>query len=107
MRDMDPDRFRLARINGAAGHYAHLRQLSGEQETQALASITSAAAGRADLLAHAAGILLGFHEGTTGESRARSTAELFIKAGADQHQIARWTDEGRRRAQAVTGKDRW
>ena len=98
MRDIDPDRFRLARINGAAGHYAHLRRLTSEQETEALASITMAAAGRVDLLAHAAGILLGFHEGTTEEPRARHTADLLIKAGADQHQIPRWTEEGRRRA---------
>ena len=32
MRDTDPDRFRLARINGAAGRYAHLRELTNEQE---------------------------------------------------------------------------
>ena len=70
MRDIDLDRFRLARINGAAGHYAHLRELTSEQEGEALASITMAAAGRTDLLAHAAGIRLGFHEGTTGEARA-------------------------------------
>lgn len=99
MRDPDPDRFRLARINGAAGHYAHhLCELTSEQEGEALASITAAAAGRTDLLAHAAGILLGFHEGTPGEARARLTASLMIKAGADQDQIPRWTEEGRRRA---------
>lgn len=98
MRDTDPDRFRLARINGAAGHYAHLRELTSEQEGEALATITMAAAGRTDLLAHAAGILLGFHEGTSEEARARLTADLLIKAGADQHQIPHWTEEGRRRA---------
>lgn len=70
MRGPGPDRFRLARINGAAGHYAHLRELTNEQEGEALAGITVAAAGRTDLLAHAAGILLGFNEGTTGEARA-------------------------------------
>ena len=32
------------------------------------------------------------------EARARHTADLMIKAGADQHQIPRWTEEGRRRA---------
>jgi hypothetical protein len=72
---------------------------------EALASITVAAAGRTDLLAHAAGILLGFHEGTTGEARARHTADLLIKAGADQHQIPRWT-EGRRRAHPGVPGDR-
>ena len=106
MRDTDPDRFRLARINGAAGHYAHLRELTSEQEDEALATITMAAAGRTDLLAHVAGILLGFHEGTPGEARARHTADLLIKAGADQRQIPRWTEEGRRRAHPSLPGDR-
>jgi len=84
MRDTDPDRFRLARINGAAGHYAHLRELTSEQEDEALATITMAAAGRT----------------------ARHTADLLIKAGADQRQIPRWTEEGRRRAHPSLPGDR-
>src|SRR5450432_3218504 len=98
MSDSDPDKFRLARITGTAGHYARPHRLSDDQETEALAHITAAAAGRTDLLAHAAGILLGFNEGTTDEPRARLTADLLIKAGADPHQIPRWTAEGRLRA---------
>ncbi len=59
------------------------------------------APGRADLLAEAAGVMLGAAEGTVGEPRACAAAELCRAAGADPALVPQWTEEGRRRAQAV------
>lgn len=55
------------------------------------------AAGRADLLAHVAGLLEGFSEGQLDEPLARQAAGLCLAAGADTDAIPAWTEEGRRR----------
>jgi len=51
-----------------------------------------------ELLAEAAGILLGFSEGSLDEAKAKAAAQLGRLAGADEALIARWAEEGRRRA---------
>ena len=60
--------------------------------------------GRADLLAEAAGVMLGAAEGTVDEPRACAAAELCRTAGADPALVPPWTEEGRRRAQEVFGR---
>ena len=64
----------------------------------AVAELTEAAAGRADLLAERAGTALGFGEGRPDAARYRQIAELCIAAGADQALIERWIKVGRERA---------
>ena len=64
----------------------------------AVAELTEAAAGRADLLAERAGTALGFGEGRPDAGRYRQVAELCIAAGADRALIERWIEVGRERA---------
>jgi hypothetical protein len=66
-----------------------------------VAELQQIAPGRADLLAEAAGLMLGAAEGTGDEPRADAAAELCRAAGADLALIPQWTEEGRRRAEAV------
>ena len=47
--------------------------------------------------------MLGAAEGTVDEPRACAAAELCRTAGADPVLVPQWTEEGRRRAQAVFG----
>jgi hypothetical protein len=68
------------------------------------AELQQIAPGRADLLAEAAGVMLGAAEGTVDEPRACAAAELCRAAGADPALVPQWTEEGRRRAQAVFGR---
>ena len=65
------------------------RVLTAEKEAAATAEIVELAAGRADVLAHVAGVLLGAGEGELDEPRKRQAAELLINAGADGELIPR------------------
>ncbi len=103
MPDTAADRILAARITGTAKRYAQGRPLTETEEAEALASITEVAAGRTDLLAQAAGLAIGFCQGTRNEPQHRQAADLMIKAGADQLMIAGWIKEGRRRAEAARG----
>lgn len=90
-----------AQVRGIAERYARGRPLTEAEETKALASIITGAAGRTELLAQTAGLALGWSEITLGELPCRQAADLAIKAGADPELISVWIEEGRRRAQAV------
>ena len=100
MTGPDPDRLRYAQIAGAAARHAQA-WLTAEQEAAAVAELTEAAAGRADLLAECAGTALGFGEGGQDAARYRQIAELCIAAGADRSLIERWIAVGRQRAAAA------
>ena len=93
-----PDRLLVAEIYGEARHRARWRDLSGEEETAAVAGLRTLAGGRADLLAEVAGIFEGTSEGEPDEPLARQAAGLCRKAGADPEAIPAWIEEGRRRA---------
>ena len=71
------------------------------QEAEAVAELAAEAAGRADLLAERAGTALGFGERQYNAARWRLTAELCVKAGADEALIGRWVQVGRDRAAAA------
>src|SRR6185437_6485138 len=77
-------------------------RLTADEEARAIADLTEAAAGRADLLAERAGTALGFGEGRPDSARYEQIAELCIAAGADQALIEGWVNVGRERAAAVT-----
>ena len=100
MTGPDPDRLRYAQIAGAAARHAQA-WLTAEQEAAAVAELTEAAAGRADLLAECAGTALGFGEGGQDAARYRQIAELCIAAGADRSLIEHWIAVGRQRATAA------
>jgi len=101
MNSPDPDRLRYAQIAGAAARHAQGWRLTADEEARAIAELTEAAAGRADLLAERAGTALGFGEGRPDGARYQQIAELCIAAGADQALIERWINVGRERAAAV------
>jgi hypothetical protein len=94
----DPDRLRYAQIAGAVARHALGWRLTADEEAVAVAELTDAAAGRADLLAERAGTALGFGEGRPDAARYRQIAELCIAAGADPALIERWIKVGRQRA---------
>jgi hypothetical protein len=102
MNSPDPDRLRYAQIAGAAARHAQGWRLTADEEARAIAELTEAAAGRADLLAEHAGTALGFGEGRPDAARYQQIAELCIAAGADQALIERWINVGRERAAAAT-----
>ena len=98
MASPDPDRLRYAQIAGAVARHALGWRLTADEEAAAVAELTEAAAGRADLLAERAGTALGFGEGRPDAARYRQIAELCIAAGADPALIERWIKVGRERA---------
>ena len=96
----DRDRLLVARISGIAKRHARWREPTEAEIAAAVADLRELAGDRPDLLAEEAGIELGFHEGDLDEPRAKAAAQLLIAAGADERQIPRWVEEGRRRAKA-------
>ena len=92
------DRILVAQIMGEARYHARWRELTGPERAAAVAGLRELAAGRADLLAEVAGILVGFHEGEPREQLARQAAQLCRDAGADPAEIPAWIDVGRQRA---------
>jgi hypothetical protein len=101
MTSPDPDRLRYAQIAGAVARHALGWRLTSAEEAAAVAELTEAAAGRADLLAERAGTALGFGEGRPDAARYRQIAELCIAAGADPAPIEQWIKVGRERAAAA------
>jgi len=101
MNSPDPDRLRYAQIAGAAARHAQGWRLTADEEARAIAELTEAAGGRADLLAERAGTALGFGEGRPDAARYQQIAELCIAAGADQTLIEQWIKVGQERAAAA------
>lgn len=91
------DRLLAAKLTGLAQHHARWRELTEAETALAVAELRVLAAGRADLLAEQAGLLIGFSEGAIDETLSRRAAGLLIAAGADETLVPRWVDEGRRR----------
>ena len=77
------DEVRLAIITGTAVNHARWRPLTADEEAAAVAELASVADGRANLLAQAAGLALGFHAGSLDQPRQRQATRLLVKAGAD------------------------
>jgi hypothetical protein len=95
------DRLLIAELYGEARHHARWRELSGDEETAAVAALRELAGSRADLLAEVAGVLEGTSEGELDEPLTRQAADLCCKAGADPDAIPAWITEGRRRRDAA------
>ena len=97
----DSDRLVVARLTGIANRHSRWRELTEGETAAAVAEIQEAAAGRGDLLAEVAGILIGAREGELDEPKAKAAAELCRLAGADEALIPAWIEEGRRRVEAA------
>jgi hypothetical protein len=95
----DADRLLVARISGIALRHARWHEPAGDETAAAVAELREIAGDRPDLLAEEAGILLGFHEGSLDEPRAKAAASFCIAAGADPDRIAKWVQVGRERAE--------
>ncbi len=93
----DRDRLLAAELCGVALHHAEWRDLTEEENAAAVAELRGLAAGRADLLAEQAGLLIGGSEGTINAPFKCCAAELLIAAGADENLIPQWVEEGRKR----------
>jgi hypothetical protein len=95
------DRIVVAQLTGEARFRSRWRDLTGDEEAAAVASLRELAGGRADLLAEVAGIFEGTSEGEMDEPLTRQAAGLCRKAGADPEAIPGWVAEGRRRREAA------
>ena len=68
-------------------------------EAEALRRLRTLAAGRADLLAEAAGVSLGFSGDDPTKWAMRRAGELCVAAGADESQVEQWIAVGQARAE--------
>lgn len=101
MPQADPDGVLVAQIHGTARHHARWRELTEDERAAAVTELRELAGNRPDLLAHVAGVSLGFAEGQMDEPRAKQAAALCQAAGADPELIPEWIEEGRRRRAAA------
>jgi len=95
----DSDRLIVTELSDAARRHAQWRELTEAETAAAVAELTEIAGGRADLLAKAAGVMLGASEGRLDEPLSKAAAELCIAAGAGPEAIPAWIAEGRRRVE--------
>jgi hypothetical protein len=96
------DRILIAQLHGTAKRHAKWRELSESEHSAAVGELRKLAAGRADLLAHVAGIMEGFSESQLDGPLARQAAQLCRAAGADLDLIPAWIEEGRQRRAAAS-----
>jgi hypothetical protein len=94
----DSDQLLGSRLAGTAGYHAKWRPLTPQEHAIAVAELRDLAAGRTDLLAEQAGLLIGGSEHTINAPIKRAAADLLIAAGADPALLPRWIEEGRCRA---------
>jgi hypothetical protein len=95
------DRLTVARLTGAAWRHASGREPTGAETAAAVRELREIAAGRGDLLAEVAGLLIGYYRRTAEEPRARAAAYYCIAAGAGLELIPRWIEVGCSRAAAA------
>jgi hypothetical protein len=95
------DQLIVARLTGAAWRHASGREPTGAETAAAVRELREIAAGRADLLAEVAGLLIGYYRRTAEELKARAAAYYCIAAGAGLELIPRWIEVGCSRAAAA------
>jgi len=94
----EADQLTVARLTGAAGRHAPVREPTGAETATAVAELREIAGDRGDLLAEVAGLLIGFYRETKQERKAQAAARYCVAAGADPDLIPHWIEEGRSRA---------
>jgi hypothetical protein len=95
------DQLAVARLTGTAWRHAPRREPSAAETAAAVRDLREIAAGRGDLLAEVAGLLIGYYRGTAEEPKARAAAYYCITAGAGLELIPRWIEVGCSRAAAA------
>jgi citrate lyase beta subunit len=90
------DQILSAMIEGTARGLATDKEVT---EAEAVRKLRALAAGRADLLAEAAGVSLGFSGDDPTKWATRRAGELCIAARAEQDQLEHWIEVGRVRAE--------
>jgi hypothetical protein len=95
------DQLIVARLTGAAWRHASGREPTGAETAVAVRELREIAAGRADLLAEVAGLLIGYYRRTAEELKARAAAYYCIAAGAGLELIPQWIEVGCSRAAAA------
>jgi hypothetical protein len=95
------DQLTVARLTGAAWRHASGREPTGAETAAAVRELREIAAGRGDLLAEVAGLLIGYYRRTAEELKARAAAYYCIAAGAGLELIPRWIEVGCSRAAAA------
>jgi hypothetical protein len=95
------DELTVAHLTGAARRHASGRERTDAETAAAVTELTEIAGSRGDLLAEAAGLLVGFYRHTAEQTRAEAAAHHCIASGADLDLIPRWIELGRRRAVAA------
>ena len=96
----------MASLSGTAQRHVNWHKLTEPETAAAVAEFAQIIGDRDDgpaLLAEVAGLALGTAEGKGQEYqvKARAVADLCRQAGADDKLILAWTEQGRRRANAV------
>jgi len=96
------DELTVARLAGAARRHAPGRAPTDAETAAAVEELAEIAGGRGDLLAEAAGLLMGYYRHTAEEARAGAAAYYCVAGGADLDLIPRWIEVGRHRAAAAS-----
>jgi hypothetical protein len=87
------DRLLVAQLTSTARYYARWRDLTADKETAAVTELHELAAGDR-ICSPRPPVMLGFHEGDLKEPRAKTAAQLCIKADANADQVPQWVAEG-------------
>jgi hypothetical protein len=95
------DQLTVARLTGTAWGLAPRREPTAGETAVAVRELREIAAGRGDLLAEVAGLLIGYYRRTPEEPRARAAAYYCMTAGAGLELIPRWIEVGCSRAAAA------
>jgi hypothetical protein len=95
------DQLTVARLTGTAWRHAPGREPTEAETADAVRELREIAAGRGDLLAEVAGLLIGYYRRTAEERKARAAAYFCIAAGAGLELIQRWIEVGCARAAAA------
>jgi hypothetical protein len=95
------DQLTVARLTGTAWGSAPQRQPTAAETAAVVRELREIAAGRGDLLAEVAGLLIGYYRRTAEERKARAAAYYCMTAGAGLELIPRWIEVGASRAAAA------
>ncbi|HXL18107.1 MAG TPA: hypothetical protein VN961_11370 [Streptosporangiaceae bacterium] len=91
----DPDGILAAKLTGTARYHAKRRDLTPDEHATAVTELRELAAGRTDLLAELAGLLIGGSEHTINAPIKRCAADLLIAPAPTPPSSRTWIEEGR------------
>lgn len=90
----------VARLQGIAKRHAGWTDPQGDRRADALSELRQVGGDRGDLMAQAAGLLLGFYPSDhIAYEHHRIAAQLVIEAGADVSRLEHWIQIGAERGE--------